>query len=712
VASSFRTAVGSVTSGFGKVGETISMVARKQRELNAIIKEQEKLGDRANRATLDAARKQSAALSEQMTKLKAVTSLERKLHDQRARLGNAINSTGRAVAGATVAAVPVVGAMKRGADQDFEMLKVQLTQDLSAEQRKELEAKITAVSRERKVSIGDVTKAYAGLSAGGMDAKTAMATVGDTIKGANAMFADIGDVTQLHLAAGKILGLSAQRVNDVVHAAGKAGSFEAAPMSQYLPGLMSGSKTLGMTGAHALASNAAQLQVVRDASGSDAEAATKVSNLQSKFLDGGTIKAAKAMGFDPLALQREAEKSGGDFVKMWVEAAKKATGGRAELVQKLLPDKEARAGFNALSDGIERYVEITDKAVKSQGQANAAAAEVERSRKREFESIGQAADGLFTQIGSSLNRALGDGKGGTFASKINQAEDWVKANEGTAGTIAQVAGAVGGFVLVTKGGKAVWEAGKTAVDAFKWATDRAKAPVGKLETATKTLGDSADGAKGKVGGLTGVLGKLGLAFAAFDAAKSIWQLGSAAVDLHKAKNHEGVKLSADAQQRINAGELGGPKPAQPGALGSGALALPAPVVTLPTLAPQPKIGATVAQPVTPLKGAPTPVVTMKAPAMPAPSVTTQAPAQPLKIGVTVTQKPAEPAKPVPVLPQPAMAAPRAAQPVQHITNNQTIHLKVDAKGADAKAVAKEVKAELARDARAAKSSRMFDGAAA
>lgn len=211
-------------------------------------------------------------------------------------------------------------------------------------------------------------------------------------------------------------GLDVAKASNMAMISGMQGNFEIADMVRELPSLLPDAKAAGFTGEAGLAYLLSALQSSANKTGSTSEAANNVKNALQKALSADTTKrmdklAKQHGGQDWQAMVLAGQKEGknamqvmGDFAqkmlaqdKQYQEAKKRADAGddaarqematmQAFLVNRLLPDMQARGGLNAMLDDKQmaeyfaglQNIKIDAVAQKNEFMSNGAAARQEQ----------------------------------------------------------------------------------------------------------------------------------------------------------------------------------------------------------------------------------------------------------------------------------------------------------------------------------------------
>jgi hypothetical protein len=212
----------------------------------------------------------------------------------------------------------------------------------------------------------------AGLGMAVPQAVSALRPIGET---ATAYKADVDDLSNAVYAATSNLKLFAgaegdaaeqQRRTahalDVMAVAGKRGGFELKDMAKHFPSLTARAQALGQSGAGAVADLSAALQIARRGAGDADEAATNVQNVLAKINMKDTIDNFKKFGIDlPKSLKR-AYAQGKTPLEAIAELTNQALKGDLNKLPFLFGDMQAQSGIIALIQNLEDYKRIRAEA--------------------------------------------------------------------------------------------------------------------------------------------------------------------------------------------------------------------------------------------------------------------------------------------------------------------------------------------------------------
>lgn len=299
---------------------------------------------------------------------------------------------------------------------------------------------------------------------------------------------------------------------------GAAGSFEMKDMGQYMPGIFANAPSMkGMQGA---GQHLANLQVMRDASGSSAEAATLYENLQAFRTSPEAAKNLKKKGVNLPELMDKAAQKGEDLNLTFASAIQngvvekdkkykqlkaqwqKADGeeklslerrmkARQEILYgKIIGDRQARQAAIALENNKERradvYTQLLDKPKEEVNKAyDAASSSTAEKMQSAINTKDNAAYDTFLKSKDTLDSGIG--KTTDFFANNPQLATLAYGGA-TAGGMATAAGATWGGIKLLQGGKTAATAGTVATGAKNAGTaikfmSKAAAPLAVAGTA-------------------------------------------------------------------------------------------------------------------------------------------------------------------------------------------------------------------------------------
>jgi len=582
VSSSLGSAIGSVQSRIGALGESVRGLAARQRQLGESVQTFGRMGK-----DVDGLRTRYAAVTRELERQRAILqqtiSLEarRKANSaRRTEVGGALRST---VVGGTVAASPFLVAMKGASEFEYKLQLIGNTANMTSAEIARLSADIMASSKATNQSATSTQSAIGFLIAAGMELGTARQLMTPVGKTATATGGEVEDMAKAVFTLNDSLKIKPgdmMAALDTLAVAGKEGNVELKDMAKQLPVLASGFVSLKMEGREAAATLGAALEIARKGASDADEAANNMKNYIAKVMSPETLKKAKKnFGIDLYKIIQDAQKKGANPFEKSFEAIMKATKGDQKLIGDLFQDMQVQNFLRPMIQNYDKYLEIKAKALKGDGAVDSDFAKIMATTKEQLDQVGGAIGRFSIALGTALTQGFG-GPGG-LAENIDGVTRWIGANRELVGTIAKVSVALLGTavavrvvqlgVTVAKGAWFLYRGALLAVGAAGPISAAGSTVAGTAaagSAAGATAGASAFRALGLAMKGAGVLAAG--AFAGFE----LFKLGAASYDLWKAKNREGVTLTPEAQRRIANGEAGSTAP-KPGAMGSGSVDLSA-----------------------------------------------------------------------------------------------------------------------------------------
>ncbi|MBR1193965.1 phage tail tape measure protein [Bradyrhizobium sp. AUGA SZCCT0160] len=579
VASSLKSAIGTTTSSFNKVGAAISEVTKRQRELNAVIAQQERLGAAGSAMKVQLAQKELATLDKKIGKLRTIQSLEAKgaaLATKRAEIGGALRGS---VATAGAAALPVGAAMMKSAQFGLNSARIGVTGDMSQPQIAGMNAEILAASKATNQFATDMQAGLGFLVASGLTmdkARTQLTLLGKTATATGAEMADVSKTTFTMVDTLKVGLGDTQKVLDTLLVTSKEGNVEFKDMARAVPALGASFASLGMFGREAAASMGAALQIARKGTDTADKAATNMENFLAKIQSPETLKkAGKEWGVDFSEVVAKSIKAGQNPLDAVLEVIKAKSGGSQKEIGEIFGDMQVQAFLRPMMQNFDEYKRIRDRAMGADGVIETDFQKIVREDYQAMLAVGQAMQRFAIKVGGALNKAFG-GAGG-LADKIDATAEWIGKNEALVGTLAKVAAgalvgkiafnalryAVVGVQSAVTMGRLAWARFAVALPAIGAALAPIALPLAAVGAALLVGGlvlrkywEPASAWLSGVGaGFTEVLGRMGPLGDAFklvgDAVGTVWTwftkllepIKSSAAELDAAKN-AGVRFGA------------------------------------------------------------------------------------------------------------------------------------------------------------------------
>lgn len=446
VASSLKSAFGSVTRSTSQLGDAVGKLENRQRLLGNAI---QKLG-RAG-ADVDKLRAKYAAVTKELDKQRAamerIQKLEAKREGYRAKVGEAGGKAAGSAAMLGVAAIPVIGAVKQSSDFNYEMQAIGNTADMTREQITALGQGIINTSRDVGQSIGATRDALGYLVAAGLDVPTAEAMLQSIGKTATGTASEIEDVSKAAFTLNDTLKIAPGQMADALGMlvqAGKEGNFEFKDMAKELPVLGAGFVALKMQGREAAATMGAALQIARKGAGSSGEAANNMSNFVNKVMSPDVLKKAqKNFGVDLYKIISDAQKNGGNPMEAAIEAVNKMTkGGDQKLLGELFGDMQVQNFVRPMLQNLDEYKRIKAEVLKAGEETlNRDFASMSETTKMNIEKAGGEIERLSYAFGDVLEPAVGKA-GKAFNAFLVPVTKWVQENPTIVTAVTAVVGGV------------------------------------------------------------------------------------------------------------------------------------------------------------------------------------------------------------------------------------------------------------------------------
>lgn len=410
VASSLKSAFGSVKGGVAEVGSAIRNAERQQKILSQSIQTFGKQG-----RNVDGLRQKYVAITSQIDRLREAHERLNRIQRQqqenkahRSELGGKIVNT--AAAGAAIA-LPSFAMFKQSSQFSYDLMMIGLTAEMTKKQVADLGGTMVTLSDQTGVSQENMKNAFGFLVAAGQKVGEAQANLKSIGKTAKATGSDIEDVARASFTMGDALKVKPdqmQRAMDMLVQAGKAGNFEFKAMAAELPGLGSSFQALKMTGTEAVATMGSALQIAMKGAKSESEAANNLSNFLSKLMSEETAKKAAKMGGNISKVIRDAQASGANPIEAAIAEINRITkGGDQELISKLFGDMQVQNFIRPMLQNLEEYKKIKQEVLDSQGVVERDWATVMASSKEKTEGLSNSVWGLTKAIGSALDPVVG-----------------------------------------------------------------------------------------------------------------------------------------------------------------------------------------------------------------------------------------------------------------------------------------------------------------
>lgn len=455
VASSLKSAFGSVRGGVNEVGSAIRYAERQQKLLSRSIQTFGKQG-----RNVDGLRQKYVAITSQIDRLREAHQRLNQIRRQqqenganRRELGGKIVNT--ATAGAAIA-LPSFAMFKQSSQFSYDLMMIGLTAEMTKKEIGALGGTMVTLSDQTGVSQANMKNAFGFLVAAGQGVGEAQDNLKSIGKTAKATGSDIEDVARASFTMGDALKVkpdSMLQALDMLVTAGKEGKFEFKAMAAELPGLGSSFQALQMTGTEAVATMGSALQIAIKGAKSESEAANNMSNFLAKLMTEETAKKAAKMGGNISKVIRDAQAVGANPIEAAIAEISRITkGGDQELITKLFGDMQVQNFIRPMLQNLEEYQKIKQKVLASQGVVERDWATVMASSKEKTERLSNSVWGLTEAIGGALDPIVGK-LADTLMPVVTAIRDFVKANPKLVGGVIASAAAFTTLRLAVLGTK-------------------------------------------------------------------------------------------------------------------------------------------------------------------------------------------------------------------------------------------------------------------
>lgn len=357
------------------------------------------------------------------------------------------NVVGSLATAASVAA-PIAKAAGQFNTYEDVLSDVGLKADLAGEKLAQLGERARSQAIALNTSSIDLLKGLDKLAEGGLALGKAEPVNLVNAKAAIAAKAAIEDLSRTAVALVnnlKVLPEEYGKALDAMAVSGKEGQFELKDMARYMPRLGAQYAAMGQTGVKAVADLAAAMQIVQGVTNNSETTAAGLRDVLTKITSEKAVKAFQAIGIDIKQVMKEA-RAANRPIEAIVENLNKLTGGDASRISEVFGDVQAQSAATALMTGLERFLEIREKALAGQGTVERdfltrMGLGVERTR-----AITVALGELGTTLGQAFAPTL-NAKADQLVRLVVAIEGWARVNPELAAGIAKVAFAVTGLMV-------------------------------------------------------------------------------------------------------------------------------------------------------------------------------------------------------------------------------------------------------------------------
>lgn len=308
----------------------------------------------------------------------------------------------------------VTGASDLSAAMKDAAITAEITDERMAQVRQTMRQ--LSAPTETNRSVRDLNEAFNTMVAAGLSEELAgdrdtLRAIGRTATGANANMTDLSKTTYTLVKTLGIKPTGLAAAYDQLNYLGKQGAFELRNMSAHFPELAPQMKLLGITGTEAVVSMGAALQVAKDATGTQAEAANNMKNFLIKATSPETVKKFAEHGVNLRKVFADAVAKGENPLEAIIKTTDKMLGDdpvkRKFRLGALFEDQQAQAFLIAMLDGMDKYNELKSKALKATGGVDNDYARRMDEFKAKSDAFANAVDNLGDSIGRSLLPPLG-----------------------------------------------------------------------------------------------------------------------------------------------------------------------------------------------------------------------------------------------------------------------------------------------------------------
>jgi len=269
------------------------------------------------------------------------------------------------MAGGAIASGAVLAgaAVKAAASDEFTSDQLMVLGGYNTDEQARYDKLLSAIGARRGIGTQGAMGVFGGLMAGGLSANDAGAMTDNAVVFAKATQADVGDAAATTIALRNNLGIRAEDMMsayDAMALGGKEGQFEVPDMARNFPSLAAKMAAVGESGLQGVKGLVAMAQAIRSTAGTSDEAATNFENMLDKFTAPDFVDGAKEIGINVEKTFKKAKEEGVSPVLALIEELGRKVGSNPFKLAELLPDRQARAGVQAvLNDlkGVRRQIE-------------------------------------------------------------------------------------------------------------------------------------------------------------------------------------------------------------------------------------------------------------------------------------------------------------------------------------------------------------------
>ena len=229
---------------------------------------------------------------------------------------------------------------------------------------------LAAIGARRGTGTQGAMGVFGGLMSGGLSAQDASAMTENAIIFSKATQADAGDAAATTIALRNNLGIDAENMMhayDAMALGGKEGQFEVPDMARNFPSLAAKMAAVGESGLQGVKGLVAMAQAIRMTAGTSDEAATNFENMLDKFTAPDFVEGASDIGINVEKTFKKAKEDGVSPVLALIEQIGRKVGNNPFKLSELLPDRQARAGVQAVLNNLKGVRDQIDNMGNSTG---------------------------------------------------------------------------------------------------------------------------------------------------------------------------------------------------------------------------------------------------------------------------------------------------------------------------------------------------------
>lgn len=288
--------------------------------------------------------------------------------------GLAVAAGGLAAMGGAAVGGKIKDAVVDYAALERQMNRIGLTGGASAAETTRATEAIKVMAESMKMPLDQAVSGLDALVASGKSMGEALDFLPSVLATAQASGAATADMAKTAMTVSKAMKVPASEMQaafDSLVVAGNLGNFELDAMAQHLPKIAASAQKLGLVGVDGVQRLGAMLQVVRDSSGTEEQAATGMTDAFEKLLSPTVLTAAKKQGHDFKKIMLDAETQGKNSFEAIIEYLRAKTKGsdleKNLLLSSIFSEADSRRAVVGLIKDWDLYQNKLSEVKKSQG---------------------------------------------------------------------------------------------------------------------------------------------------------------------------------------------------------------------------------------------------------------------------------------------------------------------------------------------------------